>query len=92
MSTLNLKANHKAVKDYYDVLSNLATLGASHEGVVSPAFAALQRSPSRLTGYLNYTIVYRSVFTHSLCPSVVKVMVPRFGRMMLPLFTSFEVR
>ena len=43
MTNLNLKPNHKAVKDYYDALNDLATLGASHEGAVSPAFAALLR-------------------------------------------------
>src|SRR4030042_5184840 len=47
MGTLNLKPNHKAVKDYYDALNNLATLGASHEGAVSPAFAALLRHCAR---------------------------------------------
>ena len=43
MTTLNLKPNHKAVKDYYDTLHQLTALGASHEGAVSPAFAALLR-------------------------------------------------
>ena len=43
MTTLNLKPNHKAVKDYYDALHQLTALGASHEGAVSPAFAALLR-------------------------------------------------
>lgn len=47
MSNLNLKPNHKAVKDYYQALNNLATLGASHEGAVSPAFAALLRHCAR---------------------------------------------
>ena len=47
MNTLNLKPSHKAVKDYYDALSNLDTLGASHEGAVSPAFAALLRYCAR---------------------------------------------
>lgn len=41
MTTLNLKPTHKAVKDYYHALVNLNALGASHEGAVSPAFAAL---------------------------------------------------
>jgi predicted helicase len=45
--TLNLKPTHKAVKDYYDALSNLDTLRASHEGAVSPAFAALLRHCAR---------------------------------------------
>jgi len=45
--TLNLKPNHKAIKDYYDALSNLDTLRASHEGAVSPAFAALLRHCAR---------------------------------------------
>ncbi|MFC2000028.1 type ISP restriction/modification enzyme [Chloroflexota bacterium] len=43
MQTLNLKANHKAVRDYYDAIQNLAALGATYEGAVSPAFAALLR-------------------------------------------------
>lgn len=47
MSDLNLKPNHKAVKDYYQALNNLATLGVSHEGAVSPAFAALLRQCAR---------------------------------------------
>src|SRR4030042_2395970 len=51
MTTLNLKPTHKAVKDYYDALSNLATLGASHEGAVSPAFAALLRYCARQFGW-----------------------------------------
>jgi predicted helicase len=45
--TLNLKPTHKAVKDYYDALSNLDMLRASHEGAVSPAFAALLRHCAR---------------------------------------------
>jgi len=47
VANLNLKPNHKAVKDYYDALSNLATLGASNEGAVSPSFAALLRHCAR---------------------------------------------
>ena len=47
MANLNLKPNHKAGKDYYDALSNLATLGASNEGAVSPSFAALLRHCAR---------------------------------------------
>ena len=47
MANLNLKPNHKAVKDYYDALSSLATLGASNEGAVSPSFAALLRHCAR---------------------------------------------
>jgi len=47
MDTLNLKPQHKAVKDYYDALSNLATLRASHEGAVSSAFAVLLRHCAR---------------------------------------------
>ena len=47
MITLNLKPNHKAVKDYYDALNELIALGASHEGAVSPAFAALLRHCAR---------------------------------------------
>jgi predicted helicase len=51
MTTLNLKPTHKAVKDYYDALSNLATLGASNEGAVSPSFAALLRHCARQFGW-----------------------------------------
>ena len=47
MSTLNLKSNHQAVKDYYDALNELNALEASHEGAVSPAFAALLRHCAR---------------------------------------------
>ena len=47
MNTLNLKPNHRAVKDYYQSLNSLATLGATHEGAVSPAFAALLRHCTR---------------------------------------------
>ena len=47
MTMLNLKPTHKAVKDYYDALTNLTTLRASHEGAVSPAFAALLRHCAR---------------------------------------------
>jgi predicted helicase len=43
MKALNLKASHKSVKDYYEAISNLSGLGVSHEGAVSPAFAALLR-------------------------------------------------
>jgi predicted helicase len=41
MQTLNLKASHKAVKEFYDQLQKLSSLGAFHEGAVSPAFASL---------------------------------------------------
>ncbi len=47
MGSVNLKPNHKAVKDYYDALSNLDTLRASNEGAVSPSFAALLRHCAR---------------------------------------------
>lgn len=43
MKSLNLKANHKPVKDYYEVLNDLKTRNLSHEGAVSPAFASLLR-------------------------------------------------
>jgi len=51
MPSLNLKPSHKAVKDYYDALSNLADLGASHEGAVSPAFAALLQYCAHQSGW-----------------------------------------
>jgi hypothetical protein len=41
MKTLDLKPTHKPVKDYYEEINNLSTLGAHHEGAVSPAFAKL---------------------------------------------------
>lgn len=44
MKALNLKPTHKAVKNYYEEISNLSELGAHHEGAVSPAFASLLRS------------------------------------------------
>ncbi len=47
MTTLNLKPNHKAVKDYYDALNELTALRVSNEGAVSPAFAALLRHCAR---------------------------------------------
>ena len=43
MKTLNLKATHKSVKNYYAEISSLTELGISHEGAVSPAFASLVR-------------------------------------------------
>ena len=43
MVVLNLKPTHKAVKDYFDAISNLSKLGVSHEGAVSPLFANLLR-------------------------------------------------
>ena len=43
MPTLNLKASHNVVKDYYDTLKGITTLHLFHEGAVSPAFAALLR-------------------------------------------------
>ncbi|OGO22123.1 MAG: DNA helicase [Chloroflexi bacterium RBG_16_51_9] len=47
MKTLNLKASHKSIKDYYEALSSLSELGVSHEGAVSPAFATLLQSCAR---------------------------------------------
>ncbi len=41
---MNLKASSKAVKTYYSELASLNTIGATHEGAVSPAFASLLRS------------------------------------------------
>jgi len=43
MGTLNLKPTHKAIQKYYEAIRNLSALGTSHEGAVSPAFAALLR-------------------------------------------------
>lgn len=47
MDVLNLKPNHKAVKEYYEAVSNLSELGVEHEGAVSPSFAALLRHCAR---------------------------------------------
>ena len=41
---MNLKASSKAVKTYYSELASLNTIGATHEGAVSPAFASLLRA------------------------------------------------
>jgi predicted helicase len=43
MPTLNIKSNHKSIKEYYEALNQLSNLGISHEGAVSPAFASLLR-------------------------------------------------
>lgn len=43
MKALNLKPNHKAIRDYYEAITKLASEGISHEGAVSPAFAQLLR-------------------------------------------------
>ena len=51
MPLLNLKANYNVVKDYYDTLKGITTLHLFHEGVVSPAFAALLRYCGRQYGW-----------------------------------------
>jgi len=51
MPTLNLKASHNVVKDYYDTLKGITTLHLFHEGAVSPAFAALLRYCGRQYGW-----------------------------------------
>jgi len=56
MNTLKLKPNHKAVRAYYEAISNLSALGASHEGAVSPAFAALL---SYCASQFNWTLVQK---------------------------------
>jgi len=43
MKFLNLKPNHKPIKDYYEALNDLKNRSFSHEGAVSPAFASLLR-------------------------------------------------
>ena len=43
MNLLNIKPNHKVVKEYYKGLSGLGNLSLFHEGAVSPAFASLLR-------------------------------------------------
>ncbi len=43
MQTLNLKSNHKAVRDYYEQLAALKNLGQDSEGNVSPLFGELLR-------------------------------------------------
>ncbi|MEW6355203.1 MAG: type ISP restriction/modification enzyme [Planctomycetota bacterium] len=47
MTAINLKANHKVVKNYYAELNSLSQLDLFYEGAVSPAFAALLRSCAR---------------------------------------------
>jgi hypothetical protein len=57
MPTLNLKASHNVVKDYYDTLKGITTLHLFHEGAVSPAFAALLRYCAR---QYRWTLVEKS--------------------------------
>jgi hypothetical protein len=52
MKTLNLKASHKPVKQYYQEIQGLTGLGIYHEGAVSPAFAALLRSCANQFGQI----------------------------------------
>src|SRR5512136_55455 len=41
MAVLELKATHKAVRDYYDALQRFERLGIKHEGAVRSAFQSL---------------------------------------------------
>ncbi len=41
MAILELKATHKAVRDYYKALHRFAELGSKHEGAVRSAFQDL---------------------------------------------------
>lgn len=65
MDTLNLKPNHKAVKEYYEEISNLSALGASHEGAVSPAFAALLQHCAR---QFNWTLIEQFLINRTTNP------------------------
>lgn len=62
MKSLNLKASHKSVKDYYEALSNFSGRGISHEGAVSPAFAALLRICGAQFGQ---TLIEKSPYKHN---------------------------
>jgi hypothetical protein len=62
VKSLNLKASHKSVKDYYEVISNLSGRGISHEGAVSPAFAALLRHCATQFGQ---TLIEKSAYKHN---------------------------
>jgi len=62
MLTLNIKPNHKSVKEYYEAISKLADLGVSHEGAVSPAFASLLRHCATQFGQ---TLIEKSVYKHN---------------------------
>ena len=61
MQTLQLKPNHKAVKQYYQELKQLAALNAQKEGAVSPAFAALLRY---CAGQFNWTLYEQYPLKH----------------------------
>ncbi len=62
MKSLNLKASHKPVKDYYEALSNLTDRGIIHEGAVSPAFASLLRHCASQFGH---TLIEKSPYKHN---------------------------
>lgn len=47
MFSLNLKANHKPIKDYYDALATYEQLGESNEGTVAIAFQQLLENCGR---------------------------------------------
>ncbi len=51
MQTLNLKPNHKAVRDYYAALGQTQQLSLLHEGAVAPHFANLLRVCARQFGW-----------------------------------------
>jgi type I restriction-modification system DNA methylase subunit len=52
MPTLNLKANHKAVKDYYAGLEEFHRLGVTHETAVRSAFQRLLEQCCRRVGWI----------------------------------------
>ena len=62
MKSLNLKASHKSVKDYYEALANLSGRGIYHEGAVSPAFAALLRHCATQFGQ---TLIEKAGYKHN---------------------------
>ena len=47
MTTLNLKSNHKIIKNYYDELNRFDRLGKTHEGTVRSAFQSLLQGCAR---------------------------------------------
>ncbi len=51
MPNLNLKPNHKAVKEYYAALGQTQQLSLLHEGAVAPHFANLLRVCARQFGW-----------------------------------------
>jgi predicted helicase len=53
MRALQLKANYKVIRNYYQEINNLAQLSLFSEGTVSPAFAGVLRY---CAGQFNWTL------------------------------------